>query len=48
MSGTRSACASNSEGTISDVRWNGPADKARLAPGYKIIAVNGNVFQTTL
>ncbi|WP_263356015.1 M61 family metallopeptidase [Acidicapsa ligni] len=32
------------EGMISDVRWNGPADKARLAPGYKIIAVNGNVF----
>ena len=34
----------NGEGVISDVRWNGPADKARLAPGTKIIAVNGNVF----
>jgi predicted metalloprotease with PDZ domain len=32
------------EGSISDVRWNGPADKARLAPGQKIIAVNGNIF----
>jgi predicted metalloprotease with PDZ domain len=32
------------DGTISDVRWNGPADKARLAPGEKIIAVNGNIF----
>ena len=34
----------NGEGNIADVRWNGPADKARLAPGEKIIAVNGNVF----
>jgi predicted metalloprotease with PDZ domain len=34
----------NGEGTISDVRWNGPADKARLAPGSKIIGVNGQVF----
>jgi predicted metalloprotease with PDZ domain len=32
------------EGTISDVRWNGPADKAKLAPGQKIYAVNGVVF----
>jgi predicted metalloprotease with PDZ domain len=32
------------EGTISDVRWNGPADKAQLFPGQKIIAVNGNIF----
>jgi predicted metalloprotease with PDZ domain len=32
------------DGVIADVRWNGPADKARLAPGYKVIAVNGNVF----
>jgi predicted metalloprotease with PDZ domain len=34
----------NKEGVISDVRWGGPADKAKLAPGQKIIAVNGNVF----
>jgi predicted metalloprotease with PDZ domain len=32
------------EGVISDVRWNGPADKARLAPGQKIVGVNGRVF----
>ncbi len=34
----------NAEGMISDVRWAGPADKAKLAPGQKIIAVNGRVF----
>jgi predicted metalloprotease with PDZ domain len=33
-----------SDGNINDVRWNGPADKARVAPGQKIIAVNGQVF----
>jgi predicted metalloprotease with PDZ domain len=32
------------DGTIFDVRWNGPADKARLAPGQKIMAINGRVF----
>jgi predicted metalloprotease with PDZ domain len=32
------------EGVIGDVRWNGPSDKAKLAPGYKILAVNGHVF----
>jgi predicted metalloprotease with PDZ domain len=32
------------DGTIGDVRWNGPADKAKLFPGQKILAVNGNVF----
>jgi len=32
------------DGTIGDVRWNGPADKTKLFPGQKIIAVNGNVF----
>lgn len=32
------------DGSISDVRWGGPADKAKLAPGQKIIAVNGKVF----
>jgi predicted metalloprotease with PDZ domain len=31
-------------GTISDVRWNGPTDKARLAPGEKIIAVDGQIY----
>jgi predicted metalloprotease with PDZ domain len=33
-----------SDGTVADVRWNGPADKAKFFPGQKIIAVNGNVF----
>ena len=32
------------DGRIADVRWNGPADQARLAPGEKIIAVDGRVF----
>lgn len=32
------------DGNIDDVLWNGPADKAQLAPGEKIIAVNGNIF----
>jgi predicted metalloprotease with PDZ domain len=34
----------NGEGNIADVRWNGAADKAKLFPGQKIIAVNGNIF----
>jgi predicted metalloprotease with PDZ domain len=34
----------NGDGTIADVRWNGPADKARIAPGSKIIGVDGKVF----
>jgi predicted metalloprotease with PDZ domain len=34
----------SNEGLIGDVRWNGPADKSRLAPGYKILAVNGHIF----
>jgi predicted metalloprotease with PDZ domain len=32
------------DGSIADVRWNGPADKARLAPGEKVIAVDGKIF----
>src|SRR3569833_1119607 len=31
-------------GTIADVLWDGPADKAGLAPGEKIIAVNDKVY----
>jgi predicted metalloprotease with PDZ domain len=34
----------NPDGTITDVLWNGPADKAKIAPGEKILAVNGRVF----
>ena len=32
------------EGLIQDVRWGGPADQAQLAPGYKILAVNGRLY----
>jgi len=34
------------DGSIADVRWGGPADKARLAPGEKVLAVNGKVFSS--
>jgi predicted metalloprotease with PDZ domain len=35
----------DSEGsTISDVRVGGPADKAKIFPGEKIMAVNGRVY----
>jgi predicted metalloprotease with PDZ domain len=32
------------DGSISDVRWGGPADQAKLAPGQKLIAINGRTF----
>jgi predicted metalloprotease with PDZ domain len=32
------------DGTVFDVRWNGAADKARLTPGQKVLAVNGQIF----
>jgi predicted metalloprotease with PDZ domain len=32
------------DGTIYDVRWGSLADKAKLAPGQKLIALNGKVF----
>ncbi len=31
------------DGTIGDVRWGSPADKAKLAPGQKIVAIDGRV-----
>ena len=34
----------NPDGRIMDVRWGGPGDKAKLAPGEKIMAVDGRVF----
>ncbi|WP_263368292.1 M61 family metallopeptidase [Edaphobacter bradus] len=34
----------NPDGTIFDVRWGSPADKANIAPGAKILAINGNIF----
>jgi predicted metalloprotease with PDZ domain len=33
-------------GNIADVRWNGPGDKARLAPGEKILAVDGQIYSS--
>jgi predicted metalloprotease with PDZ domain len=36
------------EGNIGDVRRGGAADKSRLAPGEKIISVNGQVFSGPL
>jgi predicted metalloprotease with PDZ domain len=32
------------DGTIYDVRWGSIADKAKLAPGQKLIAIDGRVF----
>jgi predicted metalloprotease with PDZ domain len=32
------------DGQIADVRWNGPADKARLAPGDKVLTVGDQIF----
>lgn len=32
------------DGRIADVRWGGPGDKAKLAPGEKIMAVDGQIF----
>lgn len=34
----------SSDGRIFDVLWNGPADRAKIAPGEKILAVDGQVF----
>jgi len=36
----------SSSGVISDVRWGGPADTAKLHPGQKIIAVDGIIFSS--
>jgi len=36
------------DGTLRDVLWNGPAFKAGLAPGVKILAVNGTAFDPDL
>jgi predicted metalloprotease with PDZ domain len=34
----------NADGSILDVRWNGPSYEAGLAPGDRIIGVNGRVY----
>jgi predicted metalloprotease with PDZ domain len=31
------------DATLIDVRWGSAADKAKLAPGYKLVAINGRV-----
>jgi predicted metalloprotease with PDZ domain len=36
------------DGVISDIRTGGPADKAQLAPGEKIMAINGRVYSRTV
>lgn len=36
------------DGGIFDVLWNGPADKAGLAPGEKILAINGQIFSADM
>ena len=33
-----------SQGEVPDVRWNGPAAKAKITPGDKILAVNGQIY----
>ena len=38
----------NGEGVVEDVRWNGPAYQAKMAPGQKIIAVNGQIYSPEL
>jgi predicted metalloprotease with PDZ domain len=40
----RPGAPSEAAGTISDVRYGGPSDAARLYPGQRIIAVNGKVY----
>lgn len=36
------------DGTLIDIRWNGPSYKAGLAPGDKIIGVNGRIYSGDL
>ncbi|HEY4009968.1 MAG TPA: M61 family peptidase [Acidobacteriaceae bacterium] len=36
----------SNDGTIADVRWGSAADRAGLAPGEKLIAVNGRVWSS--
>jgi predicted metalloprotease with PDZ domain len=38
----------NADGSILDVQWNSPAYKSGLAPGDKIIGVNGRVYNGDL
>lgn len=36
----------NPDGSINDVRWNGPAFKAGVSTGAKLVAVNGQEYST--
>ena len=45
---TRSGMRVKEDGTIADVRYGGPAQKAGIAPSAKLIAVNGRQFTPTV
>jgi predicted metalloprotease with PDZ domain len=36
------------QGKVEDVRWNGPAFKAGLAPGMQLVAINGHPYSTAV
>lgn len=36
------------QGKVRDVLWNGPAFKAGLAPGMKLVAIDGHPYSTAL
>lgn len=36
------------QGTVVDVSWNGPAFKAGLAPGMKLVSIDGQAYSTAL
>ena len=38
----------STDGTINDVRWGSPADKAQIAPGMKLVGINGEAFTPDL
>ncbi len=40
--------ALNKDGTIFDVRWDGPAFKAGVTSGAKLVAVNGHAYKPTV
>jgi predicted metalloprotease with PDZ domain len=38
----------DNEGNVKDVLWNGPAFKAGLAPGMKLLAIDGHAYSTAV
>src|SRR5258708_30260568 len=38
----------NADGGVTDLATNGPADKAGLGPGMRLVAVNGRAFTPAL